>query len=163
MCQNFLHWIRSCETELNFENWTRAVCRAVLVVRKGAIFGSGFSLIDLAVGTLLRAFQWREGNSIVPERFFWSHFFDSQLPPVLSFCIHTFKGSTMMIKMIPMMCWFTLLLAASTAWASKDSDYYFPGFSNPLTRHKMYWKDSINVLQDLDQFKALYIKYHHCV
>jgi len=52
---------------------------------------------------------------------------------------------------------------ASLATAAKDNDYYFPGYVNPNTKNKMYWKDSINVLQDLDQFSALYIRYHHCV
>ena len=49
------------------------------------------------------------------------------------------------------------------AEAEKDGDYYFPGFTNPLVKEKMYWKDSINVLEDLDQFEALYVTYHHCV
>ena len=59
-----------------------------------------------------------------------------------------------------------LLVAAvlpTTTQAAKDNDYYFPNFVNPNTQYKMYWKDSINVLQDLDQFDALYIRYHHCV
>jgi len=56
-----------------------------------------------------------------------------------------------------------LLLGAATVHSEKDSDYYYPGISNPNTKEKMYWKDSINVLQDLDQFEALYIKYHGCV
>ena len=47
--------------------------------------------------------------------------------------------------------------------AEKDSDYYQPGDANPNVKIKMYWKDSVNVLQDLDQFEALYIKYHGCV
>jgi len=58
-----------------------------------------------------------------------------------------------------------LLLAVATnmARAAKDTDYYYPGFINPNTDNKMYWKDSVNVLQDLDQFESLYITYHHCV
>jgi hypothetical protein len=55
-----------------------------------------------------------------------------------------------------------LLLLAVTD-AEKDSDYYLPGFSNPNAANEMYWKDSINVLQDLDQFRALYVTYHGCV
>jgi hypothetical protein len=27
----------------------------------------------------------------------------------------------------------------------------------------MYWSDAVNVLQDLKQFQALYIKFHSCV
>lgn len=47
--------------------------------------------------------------------------------------------------------------------AEKDSDYYPPGVSNPNVRQKMYWKDAVNVLQDLDQFESLHILYHGCV
>jgi hypothetical protein len=47
--------------------------------------------------------------------------------------------------------------------AEKDSDYYLPGFSNPNAVNEMYWKDSLNVLQDIDQFDALYVTYHGCV
>ena len=47
--------------------------------------------------------------------------------------------------------------------AEKDSDYYPPGVSNPNMRQKMYWKDAVNVLQDLDQFESLHILYHGCV
>jgi len=59
---------------------------------------------------------------------------------------------------------FTTQSPSSVVLAEKDGDYYYPGVSNPnAEKHKMYWKDSINVLQDLDQFEALYIKYHGCV
>ena len=54
-------------------------------------------------------------------------------------------------------------LVASPALADKDTDFYYQGFVNPNTKYEMYWKDSINVLQDLDQFSALYIQYHGCV
>jgi len=61
-----------------------------------------------------------------------------------------------------------LLVAALTTTttrvnADKDSDYYPVGMRNPNLKKAMYWKDSINVLQDLDQFESLYIKYHGCV
>ena len=59
-----------------------------------------------------------------------------------------------------------ILPAVLIAWptvADKDSDYYPPGMTNPNLKTKMYWKDSINVLQDLDQFESLYIQYHGCV
>ena len=62
-----------------------------------------------------------------------------------------------------MSCVLFFALAVGVA-GEKDSDYYFPGFTNPLVdSSQMYWKDSINVLQDLDKFEALYVKYHHCV
>lgn len=54
------------------------------------------------------------------------------------------------------------LIVCLTA-ADKDSDYYPPGMANNNVKSAMYWKDSINVLQDLDQFEALYIQYHGCV
>ena len=53
--------------------------------------------------------------------------------------------------------------ALAMASADKDSDYYYPGLTNPNVNTKMYWKDAINVLQDLDQFASLHIKYHGCV
>lgn len=46
--------------------------------------------------------------------------------------------------------------------ANKDSNYY-PWGANPNNKFRMYWKDSMNVLQDLSQFQSLYIKYHGCV
>jgi len=57
----------------------------------------------------------------------------------------------------------SVALMASVSVASKDSDYYPPGMQNHNVKKQMYWKDSINVLQDLDQFESLYIQYHGCV
>jgi hypothetical protein len=54
-------------------------------------------------------------------------------------------------------------MIACLAVADKDSDYYPPGMANNNVKSAMYWKDSINVLQDLDQFESLYIQYHGCV
>lgn len=56
-----------------------------------------------------------------------------------------------------------LSLLVGLVEAGKDGDYYIGGFENPNTKHEMYWKDSLNVLQDLDQFSSLYITYHGCV
>jgi hypothetical protein len=50
-----------------------------------------------------------------------------------------------------------------SAFAVKDSNFYYQDFVNPNIKNEMYWKDSVNVLQDLDQFSALYIKHHGCV
>lgn len=60
---------------------------------------------------------------------------------------------------------FFLLLSGlfTSSQAARDNDYYFPSFVNPNAKNKMYWKDSVNVLEDLDQFESLYITYHHCV
>jgi hypothetical protein len=54
-------------------------------------------------------------------------------------------------------------LAISTM-ASQDSAYY-PGFSNPNTVDDMYYREAVNVQQDLEAgaFSALYIRYHGCV
>ena len=52
-----------------------------------------------------------------------------------------------------------LLLAVT---AEKDSNPY-PWGENPNNKFKNYWNDARNVVQDLDQFSALYIKYHGCV
>jgi hypothetical protein len=46
--------------------------------------------------------------------------------------------------------------------ANKDESYYANGITNPNVRQKMYWKEGYNVLQDLDQFAALYVTYHNC-
>jgi hypothetical protein len=69
--------------------------------------------------------------------------------------------------MANMMNWmfpFTLLMAflAIEGMSEKDSNYYRPGTSNPNTSEKMYWRDSVNVLQDLSEFSALYVKFHSC-
>lgn len=58
-----------------------------------------------------------------------------------------------------------LVLAALTTnmvSAAKDSNYY-PGFSNPNLDEDMYWNNAINVLDDLNYFDSLYIKYTNCV
>jgi hypothetical protein len=57
-----------------------------------------------------------------------------------------------------------LLLAslAAVVVAYKDTSYYPAGTSNPNVDTKMYWRDAINVLEDLDQFSKLYVKYHTC-
>ena len=44
-------------------------------------------------------------------------------------------------------------LLVAPAFGAKDNDYYYPGFVNPNTKYQMYWKDSVNVLEDLDQFE----------
>lgn len=56
----------------------------------------------------------------------------------------------------------SILLLATFVAADKDSEYYADGKSNPNEKKSHYWRDSINVLQDLDQFDALYVRYHNC-
>lgn len=47
---------------------------------------------------------------------------------------------------------------------AKDNSYYpYPEFVNPNTYYRMYWKDAANVIEDMDEFESLYIKYHGCV
>jgi hypothetical protein len=46
--------------------------------------------------------------------------------------------------------------------SEKDNNYYPPGYSNPNVDNEMYWRDSINVLQDLSSFSKLYVKFHSC-
>jgi hypothetical protein len=67
---------------------------------------------------------------------------------------------TMFASLLPVVL--TVALSPS-AFAVQDSNFYYTGFVNPNTENEMYWKDSVNVLQDLDQFSALYIKHHGCV
>ncbi len=56
------------------------------------------------------------------------------------------------------------LFMTSVAHGSQDSAYY-PGFSNPNTADEMYYREAVNVIQDVEagEFDALYIKYHSCV
>ena len=54
------------------------------------------------------------------------------------------------------------LLLATSARAEKDNAFYPDGMENPNVNNKMYWADSINVLDDLSQFDALYITHHGC-
>ena len=56
------------------------------------------------------------------------------------------------------------LMATSSAMAAQDTAYY-PGFSNPNTEDEMYYREAVNVLQDIadGEFEALYITYHGCV
>jgi hypothetical protein len=54
------------------------------------------------------------------------------------------------------------LLLLAVCQASKDGGYYSAGVSNPNTKKKMYWKEPINVLQDLDQFSKLLVRFHSC-
>ena len=55
-----------------------------------------------------------------------------------------------------------VLLLTTLCQADKDSNIY-PWGENPNTHFKMYWKDAANVIQDLDQFQALYVQVHGCV
>eukprot|EP00547_Thalassionema_nitzschioides_P005454 CAMPEP_0194203478 /NCGR_PEP_ID=MMETSP0156-20130528/3235_1 /TAXON_ID=33649 /ORGANISM="Thalassionema nitzschioides, Strain L26-B" /LENGTH=389 /DNA_ID=CAMNT_0038929231 /DNA_START=98 /DNA_END=1267 /DNA_ORIENTATION=- len=55
-----------------------------------------------------------------------------------------------------------LLWLLKSTTADKDQNVY-PWGDNPNNRYKMYWKDSINVLNDLDEFSSLHIKVHGCI
>lgn len=46
--------------------------------------------------------------------------------------------------------------------AKKDSSYFPAGKSNPNVRDEMYWHDSADILQDLEKFDKLYVRYHNC-
>ena len=54
----------------------------------------------------------------------------------------------------------TLLVALAAA--AKDVAYYENGIESPNEEEKMFWGDGLGVLEDLDQFKKLYITYHSC-
>lgn len=54
-----------------------------------------------------------------------------------------------------------LLLVVGPAEADKDANRYSFG-SNPNVNRHMYWADAAGVLDDLDKFSALYIKYEGC-
>jgi hypothetical protein len=66
----------------------------------------------------------------------------------------------------------TLLVALlhihNTAPVQAASDYHrddniYPWGENPNNKYRMYWKDSYNVLEDLDKFSSLYIMINGCV
>ena len=56
------------------------------------------------------------------------------------------------------------MFLACVAHGAQDSAYY-PGFTNPNTEDDMYYREAVNVIQDVEdgQFDSLYIKYHSCV
>lgn len=55
------------------------------------------------------------------------------------------------------------LMLAMVADAAKDDSYYSNGITNPNIKESMYWHAPYNVLEDLSQFKKLYVKHHACV
>jgi len=60
---------------------------------------------------------------------------------------------------------FALLLTSGVTLASQDSAFY-PNFANPnVKNHEMYYRESVNVLQDMmeGEFDSLFIRYHGCV
>ena len=78
--------------------------------------------------------------------------------------VKCFRSNTMRLSISSASLLLVTLLAINTftAKAYKDDSYYMPGKANPNVYEKMYWKDADNVLQDLSQFKALYVQYSHC-
>lgn len=46
--------------------------------------------------------------------------------------------------------------------SAKDAHYFTPGTSNPNVDHPLYWRDAVNILQDLDQFQYLYVSFNSC-
>ena len=55
--------------------------------------------------------------------------------------------------------WFVVAIVVS---AEKDSAFYPDGMENPNVNNKMYWADSMNVLEDISKFDSLYITHHGC-
>jgi hypothetical protein len=57
-----------------------------------------------------------------------------------------------------------LLAALPIAMASQDNHFY-SGWRNPNVGNEHYYKDAINVLEDLEagEFSELQIRYHGCV
>jgi hypothetical protein len=59
----------------------------------------------------------------------------------------------------------TLVVVAilpKAAYSAQDTNYFAPGTSNPNIKNDHYYRDAINVIQDLSKFKALYVKFHSC-
>ena len=55
-----------------------------------------------------------------------------------------------------------LVLLAAVVKAEKDSAIYPDGMENPNVNNRMYWADSVSILEDISQFDALYITHHGC-
>jgi hypothetical protein len=83
-----------------------------------------------------------------------SHSFTSNL---------TFHNILVTMKTETMISALVALMLASAAYAAKDDSYYSDGVTNPNVKERMYWHAPYNVLQDLSQFKKLYVKHHACV
>ena len=65
-------------------------------------------------------------------------------------------------KMVATMKILYASLLLSAARASKDTTYYPEGMTNKNVNEKMYWRDANNVVEDLDEFDALYVSFHSC-
>lgn len=55
-----------------------------------------------------------------------------------------------------------LALIVSAVGAEKDGSYYAAGVTNPNIDKEMYWREPYNILEDLDQFSKLYVRFHSC-
>jgi hypothetical protein len=72
---------------------------------------------------------------------------------------------TSSIGKIPVATLLILLLAAVSSpivTAEKDGNYYPSGMKNPNINEKMYWRNAYDVIDDIDSFDALYVKFHSC-
>ena len=56
----------------------------------------------------------------------------------------------------------TLLSSASLVAADKDTHYFTNGKSNPNERYSHYYREGLNVVQDLADFDKLYVKFQNC-
>lgn len=54
------------------------------------------------------------------------------------------------------------MILSTGAHAYQDTNPY-PFGSNPNNQFRQYWKDSSSILKEIEQFQALYVKYHGCV
>jgi hypothetical protein len=68
----------------------------------------------------------------------------------------------MMMKTLVFAVALVVTLTARVVVSEKDNNYYPVGYSNPNVENEMYWRDSINVLQDLSKFSKLYVQFHSC-
>jgi hypothetical protein len=112
------------------------------------------SVYSCAKNATVGAKSFRVPNQIQVSKSFTS----STVPPTLHFTTYwlTMKTETMISALVA-------LMLASAAYAAKDDSYYSDGVTNPNVEERMYWHAPYNVLQDLSQFKKLYVKHHACV
>ena len=93
--------------------------------------------------------------------------------PSSQFAYHTSRDScqrrplaTCTVALIVGMRVLSLLVIASSLLPSVHAgidDTYYPGnVHNILVQQDQYYKDAINVLEDLSAFQSLFVEYHSC-
>jgi hypothetical protein len=73
------------------------------------------------------------------------------------------KTALLAVFIITLVLGSVVRLAKASSSSHRDDAYYPAGTSNPLVSNSMYWRDGKNILEDLDHFESLSVKYERCV